>query len=274
MAIYPRATVRLLPENQTQAKIRPTQFIFHSAVPGGESLYNFWLKYSNLESHFYVNYKGTVEQYMDTEVRADANRYANRRPDGTGAISVETQDNRDPDNDPWTVRQLEELIAMGRWCADTHGIPRRICRHADDPGFGWHVMFGAPGPWTPAAGKTCPGRIRIKQLKEVVLPAIFTGTTTAPPPEEDMPLTDNDIARIADAVWAREFRTFRPGHEATRASAEMYVGARDAAIARALATKAAQGVKLTDKQVDELVGEFTTGLADGVDIDVQITQRP
>lgn len=45
-------------------------------------------------------------------------------------------------------------------------------------GFGWHVMLGAPGPWTSEPGKTCPGARRIAQLLDTVFPAVFAGTPT------------------------------------------------------------------------------------------------
>ena len=100
---------------------------------------------------------------------------------------------------------------------------------------------------------------------------IYAGGT--PPKEEDMPITDAEVQRIAEAVWKRTFRTYRPGSEPTTVSAELYVASRDAAIARALAETAARGVTLTEAQVDELVADFTDSLADGVDIDVDITAQ-
>jgi hypothetical protein len=51
-------------------------------------------------------------------------------------------------------------------------------------------MFGAPGPWTPVA-KTCPGRARIRQFNEVLLPRITEG-------QEDDVNVDELYARLTD----------------------------------------------------------------------------
>ena len=128
-----------------------------------------------IESHFGVggpwegaSYDGQVWQWRDTLEQADANYHAN-----DFAISIETSDGGDSSR-PWTPKQLAALVRLGNWLADTHQIPRRVCPAWDQGGFGWHVMFGAPGEWTPVA-KECPGPVRIRQLRDIVLPAIFAG---------------------------------------------------------------------------------------------------
>jgi hypothetical protein len=105
---------------------------------------------------------------VDTEVRADANRRANLRPDGTGAISIETEDEGDPVGVPWTAEQLGTIKAIIRWAHVTHGIPMTICHSPSAPGLGYHSMWGAPSDWTPSAGKTCPGPTRIIQFHGIV----------------------------------------------------------------------------------------------------------
>ena len=163
MAWYPGATrMELQPESDAQAAIRPTQFIVHSVVaPWDEKrIYAYWRDSTNLESHFGLDYDGSIGQYIGTETRADANAGANRRGDGTGAVSIETASNTKA-SDAWTPEQIEQLILLGVWLHQRHGIPLRICRTASDPGYGYHSMFRE---WS-TSGTACPGPARIKQFK-------------------------------------------------------------------------------------------------------------
>ena len=198
MAWYPGAVkMELQPESDDQPAIKPTQFIVHSIIAPwtARRVYEYWRDSTNLESHFGVDYDGVVGQYIGTETRADANAGANRRPDGTGAVSAETASNLQG-SDPWNAKQVEDLIALGVWLHRTHGIPLRICRTHDDPGFGYHRLF----PEWSTSGTSCPGDARVKQFREVVFPGIVaraTGTTTE---EDDMPLTDADVNKVAIAT--------------------------------------------------------------------------
>ncbi|GAA2108657.1 peptidoglycan recognition family protein [Streptomyces synnematoformans] len=197
MAWYPGATkMELQPESDDQAAIRPTQFIVHSmAAPWTpRRLYEYWRDSTNLESHFGLGFDGTLAQFIGTETRADANASANRRGDGTGAISIETASNTSS-TDPWTAEQIEALIKLGVWAHRRHGIPLRICRSSTDPGFGWHRLHSA---WS-TGGTACPGPKRITQFKEVVMPGIRARAAG----KDDMPLSDKDIDRVAKAVCDR-----------------------------------------------------------------------
>ncbi|GGU90912.1 hypothetical protein GCM10010275_29870 [Streptomyces litmocidini] len=170
MAWYPGAIkLELQPESDSQPAIRPTQFIFHSiAAPWDERrIYEYWRDSTNLESHFGLDFDGSLGQFIGTQTRADANYRANLRADGTGAISLESASNLEH-TDPWTPAQIEELINVGVWAHQTHGIPLRICRSWDDPGFGYHALY----PEWAVSGTACPGAARIKQFKEIVFPGI------------------------------------------------------------------------------------------------------
>ncbi|MFD5137441.1 N-acetylmuramoyl-L-alanine amidase [Streptomyces sp. NPDC058378] len=206
MAWYPRAKkMELQPESDAQPAIKPTQFIVHSIIAPwtAKRVYEYWRDSTNLESHFGIGYEaGDVGQFIGTETRADANAGANRRSDGTGAVSAETASNLQG-SDPWTDAQVEELIRLGVWLHEKHGIPLRICRTHDDPGFGYHSMF----PQWSTSGTACPGKARIAQFKTVVFPGIVaraTGKTETEPQKEEGPgvaLSDEDVKRIATAVW-------------------------------------------------------------------------
>lgn len=213
MAWYPGATkMELQPESDTQAAIRPTQLIVHSIVAPwtARRTYEYWRDSTNLESHFGLGYKGDLAQYIGTETRADANAGANRRADGTGAVSVETASNTSA-SDEWTAAQVEELIKLGVWMHQKHGVPLRICRSHDDPGFGYHSLF----PQWSTSGTACPGKARIAQFKEVVFPGIVARATGKTSEEDDMALSDADMKKladlVADRVWKKDGLTVRWG---------------------------------------------------------------
>jgi hypothetical protein len=201
MAWCPFATkYELQPESDSQPAIRPTQFIVHSIIAPwtARRVYEYWRDSTNLESHFGLGYEGDLGQFIGTETRADANAGANRRADGTGAVSCETASNLQG-SDPWTDQQVEMLIRLGVWLHQQHGIPLRICRSHDDPGFGYHRLYRE---WS-TDGTSCPGDARVKQFREVVFPGIVAranGTAQPPNQETPMALTDDDIKKIGRQV--------------------------------------------------------------------------
>jgi hypothetical protein len=192
MARFPGAIWRPIPENTTQPLVRITQVIMHVRAGTGDSLFGLWTSPGNgLESHFYVRYDGTVEQYMDTARSADANLTANLRPDGTGAMSIETEGLGEGE---WTAAQVTSLLALARWANKVHGVPLRVCPGPNDPGIGYHIMFGTPGPWTPVS-KSCPGPARIVQWRGIIMPALTSGVD---PEGDDM--TAEQIAALRQDI--------------------------------------------------------------------------
>jgi hypothetical protein len=198
MAWYPSAIkLELQPESDQQAAIKPTQFIYHSiAAPWtAQRTYEFWRDGTNLESHFGLGFAGDLAQYIGTQTRADANYRANRRPDGTGAISLESASNLEH-TDPWTDEQIPKLIDVGVWAHRTHAIPLRICRTWDDPGFGWHALHSE---WS-VSGTACPGAARIKQFKEIVFPGIVARANGSTEEEDMTPEQAKQLTDLAAAV--------------------------------------------------------------------------
>lgn len=191
--------LELQPESDDQPAIDPTQLILHSiAAPWDEQrIYEYWRDSTNLESHFGVDYDGSVGQFIGTQTRADANYRANLRPDGTGAVSVETASNLDH-SDPWTPEQIETLIRLGVWLHQQHGIPLRICETASSPGYGYHRLHS---DWSPG-GTACPGDARVRQFREVVFPGIVaraTGKTPAPTTPAPTPAQETDVPSMLDS---------------------------------------------------------------------------
>lgn len=195
MAIMPGVTWRPLKENATQARIKPTQIIYHTAVdqPGPTRLPDYFDRTDvTVESHFWIPLDGEIVQMMDTEVRADANRFAN-----DSAISIETEDEGDPVGFPWTEAQLAALVRVAVWANKVHGIPLTICQSPTGPGQGFHSMWGAPSAWTPSRGKTCPGPTRIRQFHEELLPRLARATT----PQEANAVNKSAADQLAEALY-------------------------------------------------------------------------
>jgi BMFP domain-containing protein YqiC len=195
VALMPGVEHRLLPENRTQRKIRPTQLIFHSIVGSAEGAYRYFRDGTNLESTFIVAKSGKIIQLMDTERQADANFRANVR-----AGSVETEDNGDPDKDPWSSAQLRSLLRIARFYHEHHGVPRRQCPRWDAAGYGYHRLF--PSQWTSVKGKSCPGDIRVRQYRDTILPAIISGRFDGPGQGDDAEVLSAEAQRWLNAKFS------------------------------------------------------------------------
>ena len=181
MAICPFAVQRLLPENNTQAPIEPRVAVAHTAVdaPGPSRLWK-WFGRPDIkaETHFWIDNEGTIYQMMDTNVEADAMQIADKF-----GVSYETEDDGDPEGNPWTEAQLESIIELNVWLVEAHpDIIPEVVRTPRGSGLGWHSMWGFEdpwnlegpkrNPWSSKFGKTCPGRTRIHQFVNVVVPAV------------------------------------------------------------------------------------------------------
>jgi hypothetical protein len=189
--------LELQPESDSQPAITPTQFIVHSlAAPWTvQRTYEFWRDSTNLESHFAVAYDGDLGQFIGTQTRADANASANLRPDGTGAVSLESASNTTA-TDPWTPSQVSSIVRLGVWLHREHAIPLRICRTSDDPGFGYHRQFS---DWNPN-NHSCPGDARINQFHDVIFPRIVAAASEDPMPELLTEVTSTDLS-VASGAW-------------------------------------------------------------------------
>jgi N-acetylmuramoyl-L-alanine amidase len=146
---------KLLPEWQSQPRITPVLIIDHSIVGSAIGAWWYFHDTTGIESHFIIRGRrsgsadGHIWQLMDTDRRADANWQANNK-----AISIETEDDGDPDTQPWTTAQLQSLIWLHNKLASLYPtIRRREATDCDGPGLGFHSKLGAPSCWTPVAGK-------------------------------------------------------------------------------------------------------------------------
>lgn len=123
--------------------------------------------HGGLEWHFEIDLDGNIEQSVECNRQAAANYKANGF-----AISIETWGFGDG---LWTAQQLAAILKLLRWLNVEWGIPLRVCPAWDSSGVGYHIQFGTPGYWTNVA-KACPGKNRIKQFWDVIVPALVNGT--------------------------------------------------------------------------------------------------
>lgn len=176
MALYPAAKHLLIAPGSNDPRIKPRVAVLHVDAGGAASLFSYFrYRSGGIESHFHVTWTGAVEQYRDTNFQADANHLAN-----DFGISIETQGFG---GGKWNRRQLKAIKALLLWLHETHDIPLRKVDRWDGSGVGYHVQFGAPGPWTPVA-KSCPGPERIKQYEADLVPWM----ATALDPTEEAPV--------------------------------------------------------------------------------------
>lgn len=154
-----------LPEWNRQPRITPVLFIDHSIVGSAVGAWWYFHDRTGLESHFIIRGRrsgsadGHIWQLMDTGRRAAANWQANDK-----AISIETEDDGDPDTQPWSTAQLQSLIWLHNKLVSVHpAIRRREATDCDGPGLGYHCKLGAPSRWTPVAGSSSPSTHRSRR---------------------------------------------------------------------------------------------------------------
>jgi hypothetical protein len=202
---YPYAEWMPLPENETQSRIVPTQFIFHTmAGPNLTALESLrrYLERTDItgECTFILDLEGRMAQLVETTVRADNNASANSR-----AGSIETQDRgylADPGIvvTPWTDIQLAQLAGLAAFYNLRHGVPLHRPVAWDQPGMGGHRDYPE---WSIYTGKTCPGQARYEQIPLVLAAAQqIVEWRPPPPPAPPIELSEAEVQEILDAIAA------------------------------------------------------------------------
>lgn len=186
MAIYPGAKTLLIPKwNVTHIK-RHRRMNLHVAVSNADSLHSMFSRSSSACSHFYVNRRGEVEQYIDTQFMSAADLNGS---DST--ISVETEGGANPktvNSEEWTDAQFWALVELWTWARQTHGIVNQLAKNTqtneNSAGLSWHRLgvegnFKGRGGileisykpggilYSRARGKECPGDAKILQIPEI-----------------------------------------------------------------------------------------------------------
>lgn len=188
--ICPFALAKLIPPPSNDPPIKPRVAILHVDAGNAFSLYDFFRNRSGgIESHFHVRKDGVIEQYRNIFWQADANRSAN-----DFAVSIETQG---LGAGTWNDAQMASIKRLLIWLnEETDGaIPLRKVDAWNGSGIGYHVQFGAPGPWTPVA-KSCPGPDRVRQYHDVIVPWLNTN----PASRDVEPIEEDDEMKLVDKI--------------------------------------------------------------------------
>ena len=122
--------------------------IHHSIVGSAEGAYQYFRGSTAIESTFIVKKNGYFWQIMSLGEQADANFRAN-----AFAGSIETEDNGNPDTDPWTPAQLDTLVWLS---LEMRRLRPRSPAASAAPG---PTPVSATTPCSPASGPTFPGRL-------------------------------------------------------------------------------------------------------------------
>lgn len=310
MARYPGAEWRPLgPQKQPRMTARDI-FCIHTMVGSLSGTDGYFKQngYGGTESHWGTGADGTVYQWQDTDFTADANYRGSYR-----VLSVENADygpgfpkwnTNDPSQVPaFTDAQIRALIDLGVWVCRTFDIPPVLIPDTKPGrrGIGYHAQ-GVPGNglvpggevWSLARGKVCPGRLRIAQVKNVIVPGIAARLAGAPVP---VPVTRewDEMAtkqEIVDAVLKADVvpsPMFKDNPTVTVASALSYCmqwalagrnagqqAAKDAAEGLALTrAQAAKGAALSPAEIAKIQGAFAAALDAKIDsATVQLNVKP
>lgn len=144
--------------------------------------------YIGTESHFGIGGKwgsdkdrdldGVVYQWQDTDYEADANLEG-----AWHVLSIETADNapqRPEDILAWTPKQMESIVDLIAELCRMYDIPPELIPDTKPGrrGLAYHAQGCTPNivpggeAWSLSTGKVCPGPARIRQFKNVIIPAV------------------------------------------------------------------------------------------------------
>lgn len=216
MARYPGAIYKPITAGKGRRRLTVYNRVnLHVAVSEAPSLHSYFNQTGIPDSHFYVRRDGTIEQYVDTAMRAFADLDGN---DAT--ISIETQGGG---RGAWTAAQLEALAKLFAWAHRTHGIPLKLAStsfpgSSSSRGMSWHrigidgnfpslpsilagrLQRGGGMHYSRSAGKECPGPDRIPQIPGILARAKQLAGDAATADEEE----EIDMAAKEEILHALE----------------------------------------------------------------------
>lgn len=161
----------------------PSRGLCLHVAQGNSSLYG-WFSNSRAQvsSHFWASKTGVIEQYVDCADKAWAEAAGNSQ-----YVSVETEGYN---TEFLTDAQLNAVSRIYAWGHSQFGWPFVVQNTPGGQGFTWHGAGGAAWGGHP----DCPGNSRRWQMPEILRRA-QNGT-------EDDVVTDDDIRKIVERVWA------------------------------------------------------------------------
>lgn len=203
MARVPFATWVPVALRDSQRPITPVGLVCHTAVSNSSML----KPTGTTRWHFYLAKQGDLYQFFETTVSASCQldgNYWQVNGKGRGFLSCESWDgaytsvwpnpNGNPSGGPlWTEAQMVTWAKLGAWLHDKHGIELIKATGARGRGIGYHCQFRDTEPYEWTSTHACPGTKRISQMPRLI--QMMNDVQ-----EDDMPITDAEINKIARAV--------------------------------------------------------------------------
>ncbi len=189
----PGALNRNIAPGSNDPAIVPCGVILHVAVSLSDTIRPVFDDGRGIESHFYVRFDGTTEQYRSIFFEADAQFAGNsfmfhgRR---VGFISVETEGMGEG---KWTRAQLAAIKRIIMWVHEQQTFPLRVCPEWNSRGVGYHAQFEE---WN-TDHHSCPGPARIEQFHQVIAP--WLKTALRGPKDSRGEAVDDAIAALSKA---------------------------------------------------------------------------
>jgi hypothetical protein len=187
--------------------------VFHVAVSNSDDLH----PGPDADWHFYVNRRGQIFQYIDTDYQCWAQSQGNK-----SLVGVETEGGLDDpdtpqvetaDTEPWSEAALDANARIARWLHENEGAPLKLMQDSrlSSTGIGWHRLGIDPWrvsggeSWSASRGKRCPGDAKINQMPEILRRALGN------PVEDDLPNPDDlfNAPLFTDNPGTPEARTVR-----------------------------------------------------------------
>lgn len=278
MPHYPGAKWRPVDRYQVAPlKVRSAgqrRLVLHTAVSSAESMHDFFNVAGKATPHFYVNDRGDLEQYIDTDFCGTANLHGN-----FDSICVESSDEAGTRH-TWTLAQVESIARLAAWLNKTHGIPLIQLPNSrpGSTGIGWHRhgidgdFADPPGHllggrveggevWTLSPGKVCPFDGKILGAVHSIIPRARE-VAGSPQGDEVTPEDLQKFQAIVDSDGDKTRAQLAKAREEDTAHAKM-LKAKIASL-RALVTKLPKGA--TNDQIkadlESLDVEFKVVVAD------------
>lgn len=161
------ATWRKVPYTDLHRRAASRAVILHTNGGGSGSLFGYFSGNArgdhgaanrHVGAQFQVMRDGKAEQYVDTDLVIYHAYGASE-----WAVGIETEDDGDPSK-PWTPAQVQTIIAI---CRELK-IPGQLLKETPSDGVGWHEQYPS---WNKTA-HSCPGKVRERQIRDVILPAL------------------------------------------------------------------------------------------------------
>ena len=192
----PGAIVHNIPPGSNDPGIVPCGVIAHVAVSLASSLGDFFEHDGGIESHFYIRFDGSFEQYRSIFFEADAQGDGNSFTLGgrrVGFVSVETEGMGDGE---WTPEQLATFKCIVLWVKSQSDFPLEVCPEWNSPGVGYHALHPR---WNKNA-HSCPGPKRIAQFNQTIVPWLHGNPRPTPDPTKE-----------DDVSWTDDIEAWQPG---------------------------------------------------------------